>query len=320
MRGGVIAPAVQVFGEVPDYARAFAFEDEQRKEHEARVAGLERRFGLPDRGAVAKAGEIYLELEAVDLEDEAAILTFANRFGVLGISSEGYSALRDLPWYAETLPTLRASAPPISSFVNPQFGGTRPVAAAESRAQFQFGARVLRDLRAAYICLHDDTPEGMIWQSTTRPPTFEARGGLEFAPGVREVSPAKDPARALARFLETTLTAGLRVFHPRVTLTAPEGRPEHGWMSGATVSLYATCCLELYNHLAEEATYRRCENRRCRRLFVRQKGRAQAGQHRRTGIKYCSSHCARAVAQRKYRERRRRKTSDGRATTPEMDA
>ena len=98
-----------------------------------------------------------------------------------------------------------------------------------------------------------------------------------------------NPARPLARFLEQTLSAALTPFHPRIALLEPHHkRPSHPWMSGATVSLYATCCLELYNHLAEHASYRHCENPTCRRVFVRQTGRAEAGQHHR------------------YRERKRR--------------
>ena len=120
------------------------------------------------------------------------------------------------------------------------------------------------------------------------------------------VTPDRDPSLIIARFLETTLNAALRAFHPRATITKRDRGPEHGWISGLTVSLYCCCCLELFNHIAEEASYRRCQNDRCNRLFVRQKGRAEAGQHRREGLKYCSNYCARAVAQRSYRARQRR--------------
>jgi hypothetical protein len=61
--------------------------------------------------------------------------------------------------------------------------------------------------------------------------------------------------------------------------------------------------LELYNHACEDAVYKICQNETCRRLFVRQEGRSLHGQHRRTGVKYCTSECARAQAQRSYRQR-----------------
>ncbi|MGW6483804.1 hypothetical protein ACWGDS_39160 [Streptomyces sp. NPDC055059] len=73
-------------------------------------------------------------------------------------------------------------------------------------------------------------------------------------------------------------------------------------------TIYSVAYLQLYNHIAEKATIRECANETCRRSFVRQRGRAEYGQNRTSGIKYCTRECARAQAQRELRRRRKQQT------------
>ena len=63
-----------------------------------------------------------------------------------------------------------------------------------------------------------------------------------------------------------------------------------------------------YNHIVERAAYLTCANEPCGRTFVRQEGRAEHGQYRTKGVKYCSATCARAQAQRELRRRKRRES------------
>lgn len=84
-------------------------------------------------------------------------------------------------------------------------------------------------------------------------------------------------------------------------------------------TLLAVTFLQLYNHLAENATIRTCANETCHRSFVRQRGRAEYGQNRTTGIKYCTRECARAQAQREHRRRRKTAATQPDTRTPNDD-
>jgi hypothetical protein len=97
------------------------------------------------------------------------------------------------------------------------------------------------------------------------------------------------------------------ILHLKTSLGAALGRFSVGigGLEERWPSIYSVSFLQLYNHLAEGSTARRCANETCLRAFVRQRGRAEYEQYRTDGVKYCSRECARAQAQRQLRRRRK---------------
>jgi hypothetical protein len=93
---------------------------------------------------------------------------------------------------------------------------------------------------------------------------------------------------------EATVNAALRRFAPG--FDEPDFREP---------TLYSLAFLQLYNDMVERAQVKHCMNEPCRRPFVRQRGRAEYGQYRAEGVKYCSRECARSQAQRELRRRKR---------------
>jgi hypothetical protein len=96
------------------------------------------------------------------------------------------------------------------------------------------------------------------------------------------------------RELEATINAALGRFSIGI-----------GDLAARNPTIYSVSFLQMYNHVAEGATLRTCENETCGQTFVRQRGRAQYSQHRTRGVMYCSRGCARAQAQRNFRRKQK---------------
>lgn len=171
---------------------------------------------------------------------------------------------------------------------------------AETLTEFRFIARCLRDVTTAWRVFHESlNPASVEWVSFPDDHPIETLGHAsrlltsvlpKLLSGLAPRIGVSEEPQALGRF---------EVWAPPHASTVT---PAH---APPPVRLYQVCALELYNHICEQATYRICANETCRRKFVRQEGRAEHGQHRTKGVKYCSMECARAQAQRAHRRRQR---------------
>jgi hypothetical protein len=124
--------------------------------------------------------------------------------------------------------------------------------------------------------------------------------------------PPTDANQALF-LLRDILNAGLQTIQARLVIHEPGAEPLG---SEVLTNLYTALCLQLFNHIIENAVYIRCHNEKCNRLFVRQRGRAKQGKYHTTGVMYCSDYCARAQGQRELRRRKAKKPPTPEATRP----
>lgn len=114
--------------------------------------------------------------------------------------------------------------------------------------------------------------------------------------------------RTLEELRSTTLHLRLAMLRSALHYNLATFSVGLGSLTDRQPSILSAAFLQLYNHLAEDATIRTCANETCGRDFVRQRGRAEYGQNRTSGIKYCTRECARAQAQREHRRRRKTAT------------
>jgi hypothetical protein len=294
-------------------------------------------FADPPDPPLREAGEIYLRLLDVDLEQPLSILDFVNEYGILKVfdldsrwqwpqlwlfrGGEEMQQLTDarrragpaiveqeLAWGQSTGPAhdVEPSGRPFPDSDQAAFEDET----SETLTEFQFGARQIRDAVRALRFMRGELGLNEVEWESSMAHELAVRGDGRIWP------------RGMEDLLRCFFDDGLKAFHPSVSFSDMDD-DEVGRYGGAVLGtgrgllvapavtgtfeagLYSICCLEIYNHLIEQTAYRRCQNERCGRLFVHQVGRAKFGQHRTRGVLYCSSSCARAQAQRELRRRRR---------------
>jgi hypothetical protein len=252
------------------------------------------------------AGETYLKLRAIDLSDAEAILAFVSEHGLLGIRTENFAATRGTSGVvyavrASKLALSRARATYVGE--DPLFPGddlwqdTSPTA--ETLVEFRFAAAWLHDLTNLWLVYQGENAQDLEWRVLLDlPPFLNHRGSA-------------------ASMLSKSLAPALKPFSPQLIVRGAKDVagipivPSPGPGEFARAPLVSVCALELFNHIAETATYRPCANETCGRLFVRQEGRAQAGQHRKKRVAFCSQRCLRQQKQREYRRREKDRQQKG---------
>jgi hypothetical protein len=151
--------------------------------------------------------------------------------------------------------------------------------------------RILRALTRHTLATENDTPPVDAWTAE----------GFDTGPG--------EPWGIYV----TTMNAALRPFSVHVRYPGAETLLD-------TPSTYEIAALQLSKHIAEHRHALVCANERCRRLFTRQRGRAQFDNTgHSSGVIYCSNLCAKAQAERVRRARKRAEKNASTRTSGRAD-
>lgn len=277
----------------------------------------------------APTGQTYLRLLDVDLDDPDAIIAFVNSYGILDGGWAWASGLRELGEYEKALNLkkewrkIKGALATVSlgdtdrlipdnhelrfgwtlSEIRTQGSGFQVptlwhrIAFMETLDEFRFAARCLLDVYWAWCVFNEGLdPSEVEWQSY--PGGFPTLGLASklltgMLPRLGRIGP------------QLGVSSGPQAPGPRAVWEPPHETTVGPDTAPRNARLYQACAIELYNHIVEQATYHRCANESCGRLFVHQEGRAHHGQHRKKGVKYCSRACAHAQTQRNYRRRSR---------------
>ncbi len=216
--------------------------------------------------------EFYLwELADLDLDDSSAIAEFVSMFGPLTSKNMGRKFRA-----AETVFGMQRD------LIGKKKGfDAQDVLPLE---EFRFAAGTLRDVTGAVLANAGVLGAADMVSAWQTGPPFDRAGGEVVH-------------QAMAWAVEV-LNSGLTPFAPRLALSEARDDTEAGRTPCS--ELYNAVCLEIFNDVAGGSTFRTCE--KCGRAFVRQRGRAVYGQHKReANLRYCSKRCANAAAQAAHR-------------------
>lgn len=264
-------------------------------------------------------GQLYLRVANTDLDDPDAVERLIAQIGSLGLDryADGvYGApfAGHIDYFDDYEDELREDLISEGVELQPDYVERQWLALRElgrddeTLEQFIAAAGLVKDavtLKRLLLDGHLDVPEWEmldiyaynhpIWDNDT----YTIQGGL--------LEPFdSQTAQTLSWMLDQTVTSALAAFGPRLHEVFTGSRGDLEMDLWSHVPLYSVMMAELFNHIVLQAPTRLCANTRCNQLFAFQQGRVMKGTSRSRGVLYCSASCARAVAQRSYRQRRRR--------------